>query len=331
MRGDILPTDSDEVERYQWMRNKEGGQGYGNLQEIRPLTRPLFDRYVADKVAQELRDYDRYKEAFPALTHLSLVSMDRGKTWQLTVPSIGALDDVRPRPDDPRWVVRVDSFDDRGANEQGLTADSDGGPAVASVAPVTQADVSAAIHALLGEEYADRHPFRINQGECENFAEDVIARLGLNSDGRSGSADCFVQWFDEFFERDDEDEPTAWYAPAIKAFKIRFPEGYSPREFFPLFSANAAHAFVVLTEPDGSKLFFDAEAPGGVANVLDLPVFAALVRACIAPEIVALAREHGWDSENVDRAVEEVLRSCAESHYGGLLLEAERQSDMRMG
>lgn len=135
MRGDILPTDSDEVERYQWMRNKEGGQGYGNLQEIRPLTRPLFECYVADKVSQDIRDYDHYKDTFPALTHLSLVSMDRGKTWRLAVPSIGVLDDLRPRPDDPRWVVRVDAFDDRAAVEQGLAADSDDADQVASIKP----------------------------------------------------------------------------------------------------------------------------------------------------------------------------------------------------
>lgn len=110
------------TERYQWMRNREGGQEYGNQQVVTPLSRELFDTYAAPLVRDELRDWDRYSRAHPGLW-ISLISQDRGASWKVT--RIGDEDTVRPSPPEPRWMLRVDAFDSAEAVRQGSTADSD--------------------------------------------------------------------------------------------------------------------------------------------------------------------------------------------------------------
>lgn len=115
--GEVRP---DAVERYQWKRNKEGGQEFGNQQEIHPLTEPLYEEHVRDKVEGN-PDYATYRAQYPDATHIGLYSQDQGKTWR--VDGVGTQDQLRP--DNPQWAKQVASFEDADAVAQGNTADSE--------------------------------------------------------------------------------------------------------------------------------------------------------------------------------------------------------------
>lgn len=118
-----IDREYSHVERYQWLRNKEGGQKFGNRQEIVPLTDEVFSLYFRAGVRPELNSFDVYHASYPEVTHASLVSTDRGGSWFLA--SVGTLDEVRPRPPQPEWAVKVDSFDSPEAKCMATTADSD--------------------------------------------------------------------------------------------------------------------------------------------------------------------------------------------------------------
>lgn len=118
-QGEFDPA-SMAVERYQWMRNKEGGQAHGNQEVIIPLNREVFDRYLKDKVGTQ--EYNEYAKEHPDL-HVSLYSQDKGKTWK--VGSADSIDNLRPNPANNQWAKKVDSFDSRDAKKQSAMADSE--------------------------------------------------------------------------------------------------------------------------------------------------------------------------------------------------------------
>lgn len=118
VKSETNSTKTGEVERYQWMRNKEGGQEFGNQQTIEPLTKELFERHVKDKV--EIKDYDQYIAAFPA-THISTTKRSDGVTL---LDGVGSLNELRPKESNG-WSKKVDSFDSEDSVKQGSTADSD--------------------------------------------------------------------------------------------------------------------------------------------------------------------------------------------------------------
>ncbi|MDN5934955.1 MAG: hypothetical protein L0H75_02110, partial [Nitrosospira sp.] len=103
------------VERYQWMRNKEGGQKYGNLQEIHPLTQELFDQHIKALVRPELQNYEQYIKSFPD-AHISLLSKDKGSSWG--IDKVGSLEELRPSPQNPAWAKQVESFESPDAIKQ---------------------------------------------------------------------------------------------------------------------------------------------------------------------------------------------------------------------
>lgn len=116
-------TDPAWVSAFQWQRNAEGGQDYGNQQLIAPLTPESFDRYVAPRVREDLRDFTQYRAQYPDVTHLSVVSKDKGNTWQLD--GAGTAAELAPKPDVKSWVMPVASLASEQAIQKGLTADSD--------------------------------------------------------------------------------------------------------------------------------------------------------------------------------------------------------------
>lgn len=121
------------VERYQWMRNKEGGQGSGNQTEIYLLTESLFNDHIKSRVT--LKDFTTYQKKYPDVTHLSMTSWDGGKTWNPSVPATGSLEEVRPQGNavDKGWVKKVDTFDSVRAKKQAETADSEAQAAQAAI------------------------------------------------------------------------------------------------------------------------------------------------------------------------------------------------------
>ena len=113
----------DEVERYQWQRNAEGGQKRGNQQTIQPLTEALFNEYIAPKVSA--KSFSDYKQQFPAATHISLVQKADGSV-ELGAGGVGPIEKLRPSaaPVEKGWVKAVDSFDSPEAVAHGSSADS---------------------------------------------------------------------------------------------------------------------------------------------------------------------------------------------------------------
>lgn len=109
------------TERYQWMRNHEGGQKFGNQQQIVRLDASVYNKHVSDKVGGI--GFASYRAKYPEATHISLVSHDRGSAWQ--VGGIGNTAELRPAYQ--QWAKRVESFDSADAVALGLTADSQAG------------------------------------------------------------------------------------------------------------------------------------------------------------------------------------------------------------
>lgn len=112
------------VECYQWMPNAEDGQEHGNRQMLVPLDCDSFSQYVKPLVREDMGSLVAYQRANPGHSHVSIVSLDRGRSWRAMPPGTGPLEHLRPCPDDPRWVLKVDDFNSPEALRQAGTADS---------------------------------------------------------------------------------------------------------------------------------------------------------------------------------------------------------------
>lgn len=121
------PAASDAIERYQWQRNRAGGQEFGNRQEIRSLTEALFNEHVKPLLrpgyAETLAAYQAKQST---TTHCSLVQVAGAGEWRLE--RVGSLDECRPRPANPAWVKKVDDFFSPAATEFGASADDEARP-----------------------------------------------------------------------------------------------------------------------------------------------------------------------------------------------------------
>jgi hypothetical protein len=118
------------VERFQWMRNKEGGQTFGNQQITVPLTDAIFQEQINPKLRKGYAaTLKAYQKKHPEITHASLFRYEGRGEWQLS--KTGSLDEVRPNPSNRGWVRPVDSFESADAVDQATTADSEafGAPA----------------------------------------------------------------------------------------------------------------------------------------------------------------------------------------------------------
>lgn len=121
------PAASAAIERYQWQRNRAGGQTFGNRQEIRSLTEALFNEHVKPGLRPGYADtLSAYRAKQPTVTHCSLVQVAGTGEWRLD--RVGSLDECRPRPENPAWVKKVDDFFSSAATEFGGTADDEARP-----------------------------------------------------------------------------------------------------------------------------------------------------------------------------------------------------------
>lgn len=118
----FLRSPEEAVERYQWQRNRAGGQTFGNRQEIRPLTEALFNQYVKPGVRPEYAEtFEAYRVKQPDATHCSLVQVAGAGDWRFD--GVGSLEDCRPHPENPSWVKQVDDFFAEEATAFGSSAD----------------------------------------------------------------------------------------------------------------------------------------------------------------------------------------------------------------
>ncbi len=120
----LPPAEEISVERYQWQRNRVGGQSFGNRQKICPLTEALFEEHVKPKLrANYSANFDAYRALHPDLTHCSLVQIAGQGAWILE--HVGDIEVCRPRPINPAWVKKVDDFLSPDATSFGGRADDD--------------------------------------------------------------------------------------------------------------------------------------------------------------------------------------------------------------
>ena len=96
-------------ERYQWMCNRDGGQSYGNQEEIRPLTVRVYEEYVRPRLRNPHWTCPQYRAAYPSVTHYNAIRTPDRPFWQ--VVRVGSLSELEPSGDAKQWPLRVDSFD----------------------------------------------------------------------------------------------------------------------------------------------------------------------------------------------------------------------------
>lgn len=121
---DLKPVGRASPElRFQWMRNKEGGQSFGNQQVIRSITESDFQKFIRPRLQQGYADtLVEYQARNPEHTHIGLFKRAGDKEWQFE--GVNSVEALVPRPENPAWVKQVDSFDSAEARTQGQTADS---------------------------------------------------------------------------------------------------------------------------------------------------------------------------------------------------------------
>lgn len=104
---------------FQWMRNKEGGQSFGNQTTVRPITKELFTRFVAPLGVQwPLPASDTHLETFLRCDGVECLE-SAPLPFNVLVEAIEALGRKTG------WVIRVPSFDAMEARQFGALADSD--------------------------------------------------------------------------------------------------------------------------------------------------------------------------------------------------------------
>jgi hypothetical protein len=123
----LSPLEQTAVERFQWMRNKEGGQAYGNQQITVPLTEEIFQQEIKPRIRSGYADtLADYQAKHPDETHASYVRVAGQGEWKYS--GGGSLEAVRPNPPNRGWAMPVESFDSPMATGQGATADSEAFP-----------------------------------------------------------------------------------------------------------------------------------------------------------------------------------------------------------
>lgn len=112
-----------ETIRYQWMRNKEAGQTFGNQLEIKPLTEAVFQKHVKPLISRGAGGtLKQYQSNFPMVTHYGMVRVEGKSPWKFD--SVGPIMSWMMNPNISQYGLRVKSWSDPKAKKWGRTADS---------------------------------------------------------------------------------------------------------------------------------------------------------------------------------------------------------------
>ncbi len=111
---------TDATERYQWMRNADGGQRFGNQSQIVPLTEPMYQKLVRPKLKDDVVSLADYQAAHPDATHIMLDRIQGTGPWK--VRAVGTPEHLRTEIQ-PQWAKRVTDFGSDEAKAHGLTRD----------------------------------------------------------------------------------------------------------------------------------------------------------------------------------------------------------------
>jgi hypothetical protein len=113
------------LERWQWMRNAEGGQTFGNRQEISSITESIFIEYIYPRLCDGYaKTLDEYKAKCGADILCSFLEFNRNGERKLH--KVGTIKELRPSQEAllKGWAIKVDSFLSNEALCQGLMADT---------------------------------------------------------------------------------------------------------------------------------------------------------------------------------------------------------------
>jgi hypothetical protein len=106
------------------MRNAEGGQEFGNRQEIRPLTEEAFQRFVLPHLRKnQAGSLSEYKAKYPANTHYAVIWRYGDYDWHLI--GVGSQEELESEPRKSPWAVEVQDFQSGEAISFGKTTDKD--------------------------------------------------------------------------------------------------------------------------------------------------------------------------------------------------------------
>ncbi|MBN1452930.1 MAG: hypothetical protein JW963_18070 [Anaerolineales bacterium] len=112
------------VKRYQWNRNAEGGQKFGNRLEIKPLTEEAFNEYIVPRLSPGYAsNLAEYRSKHPSVTHYASILRASDSEWKFA--GIGSLDELEAEPKNSAWAIEVENFDSPEAVAHGSRADSD--------------------------------------------------------------------------------------------------------------------------------------------------------------------------------------------------------------
>lgn len=107
---------------FQFMRNKEGGQLFGNRSRVTKVTRPIFEKFVS-KLFGDRESYESFHSKYPG-AYAWLIQWDGKGPWDIArvdyLPGILAR---HPK----KYAIEVSSFSSREAKDWGSTADSEVG------------------------------------------------------------------------------------------------------------------------------------------------------------------------------------------------------------
>ena len=112
------------VKRFQWMRNAEGNQQFGNRMEIRLLDDFAFQKFILPKLRPGFaKTLAEYQAKLPEVTHYAAIWRDGDSDWQFA--GAGSIDELQKQPRNSSWALEVESFDLPEAVAFGKTADSE--------------------------------------------------------------------------------------------------------------------------------------------------------------------------------------------------------------
>jgi len=112
------------IKRYQWMRNAEGGQQFGNRMEIRLLDDFAFRKFVLPKLRPHFaKSLTQYQLKLSDMTHYAVIWRDGDTDWHFV--GVGSLNELKKEPESSIWAREVEDFDLPEVSAFGSTADSE--------------------------------------------------------------------------------------------------------------------------------------------------------------------------------------------------------------
>jgi len=125
-QGGPVNLEAKAVLKYQWMRNKQGGQQYGNQQIIVKEDEEIFEKYARPLLNKtpDTKNFAAYSKKY-GKHYASFIRQWDSNGWKLV--KFRDLESLKPHGEAVKqgWVIQVNDFSSPEAVEHGLKADSD--------------------------------------------------------------------------------------------------------------------------------------------------------------------------------------------------------------